>query len=493
MSLYRILDSAFGISELKESKILQVVSLGFFLSFIITFYGWTSSNVADNVCSPHISNCDFYKSLLWFMGFPSSYELSTFYVLLLGVIFIWLYALYKNDHEVVWYSILILFLYKWLHIYVFSSGNYDYYDIVLVAVFLFAKNKLYFLRITYVLLYFLAATIKFHPGWVLWTYFTTLQTGIPIFPDATTALWTNLVILTQILLCWGLFMKKNTLLFIIAEIFFLAFHFYSWILVEYRYLLTAIPMMVVLFVLPEYVSYKKTKNIFIYIFISILFLLQSIAFLIPWDQKLTLEGNKYGLYMFEANHQCITRYEFFSPDGKSNSQTTTSKVARDRCDPYTAVEKYKKFCTKNIERISITHDHSINGGPFYRIVDEYNLCNLNYRPFVHNSWIKSELEGPQIVGFPVKNFFTGNNSITSTPTISGSLIILPWLENNEPTSYNSLQNTLLPYTGKIIYIYWSIWIITLIAITSIHITKIRALNKQSQKKWQKVTTISIKL
>ena len=45
-------------------------------------------------------------------------------------------------------------------------------DIVFTAVVLFVPHKLFFLRLSYVVLYFLAGTIKFDEGWILGTYFT---------------------------------------------------------------------------------------------------------------------------------------------------------------------------------------------------------------------------------------------------------------------------------------------------------------------------------
>ncbi len=474
-----LLEKLFRISEIRDSKILQIVALCIFFIFIISFSLWINSIPWDMICSPHITHCDFYKSILIFDGFPDSYDQSIFYIILLWVIFLWLYSLYIWEYGIVWWSLFLLSLYKWLYIYVFSAGNYDYYDIVLVLIFLFAHNKLYWLRIWYVLLYVLAATIKFHPGWILGTYFSALQTGLPLFPDISIPLWSNIAIITQIVLCWMLLLRKNTTFFLLAEIYFMSFHFYSGILVEYRYLLTTIPFMIVLFILPKDIPYKRSYNIFSYIFILLLFVGQSVAIMIPGDQKLTLEWNKYGLYMFEANHQCIATYSIIDATWAVTTTSRTSKLARDRCDPYDALKRYQPLCSKDgIERIAMTFDHSINGEPFYRIVDQRDICNLHYAAFTRNSWIKSEYDSPALIGYPVRNFYDGRiKTETNMPIVDGSLIRLPWLEHTDRVSMSIVQKILLPFVGNITILYWSIWIITLIIVLTIHIKRIVYLNK----------------
>ena len=115
--------------------------------------------------------------------------------------------------------------------------------------------------------------------------------------------------------------------------------------------------------------------------------LQFISILIPGDEKLTMEGNKYGLYMFEANHQCISKFTIENHDGTEDILERQVESARSRCDVY----RYwftvsKRYCQeKSIEKISWTFDHSINGGPFLRIVEQENICDLQYKPFSHNT------------------------------------------------------------------------------------------------------------
>jgi hypothetical protein len=132
--------------------------------------------------------------------------------------------------------------------------------------------------------------------------------------------------------------------------------------------------------------------------------IQAIPQLIKGDAKLTLEGNFYGIYMFEANHQCAL--ELSNPDG-TLIRRRISTNARFRCDPwpYFSVAK-RTYCHADSGDTPIHFRliHSINGGPFYEIVNAPNLCDLEYRPFTHNTWIKDETTAP-IVGRPVKNYY----------------------------------------------------------------------------------------
>ncbi len=82
-------------------------------------------------------------------------------------------------------------------------------------------------------------------------------------------------------------------------------------------------------------------------------------------------------------------------------------LARHRCDPYEEWFAIQQRCLRDTEvaRIGWTLDHSINGGPFYRIVDEKDACALRYRALGHNEWIRPPEGGAPVVGYPVENIY----------------------------------------------------------------------------------------
>jgi hypothetical protein len=80
-----------------------------------------------------------------------------------------------------------------------------------------------------------------------------------------------------------------------------------------------------------------------------------------------------------------------------------SGSAWDRCDPYVFWYEYQTACAQpGVQKISYVFDHSIDGGPFYRIVDLDNLCAVSYNAWGHNSWILLPPQA-QIVGYPVED------------------------------------------------------------------------------------------
>jgi hypothetical protein len=77
----------FYLNEFRESPILPLFALYFFITSVASFMGWIYGDPSTLFCSPHISQCDWWKQLLLFHGFPESYARSAFYSLLLGVVF----------------------------------------------------------------------------------------------------------------------------------------------------------------------------------------------------------------------------------------------------------------------------------------------------------------------------------------------------------------------------------------------------------------------
>jgi hypothetical protein len=129
--------------------------------------------------------------------------------------------------------------------------------------------------------------------------------------------------------------------------------------------------------------------------------LQLIPQLISGDEQLTMEGNFYGLYMFEANHQCFGE---ISRDNVVIEKFSESN-ARARCDPYATWFRAKnRNCSDAAHKYRMVFNHSINGNPFRQIVNEPDLCSLQYRPFSHNEWIKDETTAPA-VGLPAQNTY----------------------------------------------------------------------------------------
>lgn len=128
---------------------------------------------------------------------------------------------------------------------------------------------------------------------------------------------------------------------------------------------------------------------------------------IPGDQRLNMEGNFYGLYMFEANHQCVISKTIFQEEVEPVKSVDESVKARNRCDPYVVWFRANDKCKKDsaIDRIEVQIDHSINGEPFYRIVDVPSICAVDYKGLSKNAWIKTSETGALKIGYPMRNYY----------------------------------------------------------------------------------------
>lgn len=439
----------FHLEEIENSKLLQFLFYCITLSFLVTFYGWveqasisTSTYIAGlNICPPYFLDCGKYYFL---NALPYGYTQSFFYVILFLILGYGVVSAIKDDWVTAHKVILITFTWKciWGFLLTYGiTGNFDYYDMTLAFVWLFLSNKEYFAKLSFVWLYFLASSIKIHDGWILGNYFNTLFTGAPFLNKFWTPVFTNLVIFMQMVGIWFIF-SKNKFLQRAVYIYFFLFHIYSGIIVNYRYIIISIPALYVLF--SQYYEFKfKTINrntVAGYLFLFFLVACQFIAILIPGDQKKTLEGNYYGMYMFEANHQCISNANIsFNDPNKNYSINSENSMANNRCDPYNYFYRLKTLCHKNpdLQKISWTFDHSINGHPFERIVDTQNVCDLEYKSFGHNDWIKTDGEA-QVLDLPVyKNGFgrelSENIKIPSEPIINNAIL------------------------SEMIFIYWIVW------------------------------------
>jgi hypothetical protein len=331
-------------------------------------------------------------------------------MLLLGTLVVAAYLMYRKKWTGAHLALIPSFLWHAFVCFVLTasiSGNYDYYIFFLTLILLFFPHKEFFLKCGLVFFYVLSTVAKIHETWILGTYFSALKTGLPLFPRWSIPIWTNFVIFMEMVGSWFL-MSRRVLLQRTVLAFFIIFHLYSGLLVGYRYPATVLPMLIILFgPLYAYTLAPFTRRaIFGWVLIALMCCMQFIPRLIPGDEKLTMEGNRFGLYMFEANHQCVSIVHVNKNDG-STEYRKESYSARQRCDPYEYWFRIHTICVRDPDIMSVawTFDHSIDGGPFLRIVDVPDACTLSYQPFARNTWIKTEYDHPAVEGYPLENLY----------------------------------------------------------------------------------------
>ncbi|MDP3779528.1 MAG: hypothetical protein Q8R30_05835 [bacterium] len=402
----------FSIQEIEEQPILQWGLGALLLALFITFYEWVSSSAisvstamaGDASCWPYFQHCDG----LYVLKTLPFYSQTTLYAFFFGIMLLVVYFMWRQKWVYAHMGMLVLYVWKFFVMFAVSAavaGNFDYYDIVIGAVLLFLPYKEVFAKLAFVALYSLAGTVKIHEGWITASYFTTLVGGMPWFNSALAPLATNVVIAAEIAGAWFLLSRRLTFQRI-AVSFFVFFHLYSITMVAYRYPSSTLIMLLVLFgPLYQYTPPPLNRRAIVgWLFVVFLFFFQFLPKMIHGDDKWTLEANQYGLYMFGANHQCRSRVVYDLPDGKQATTTYESPHALDRCNPYVHWLRIQRRCEYGgAVKAHWTFDHSINGHPFYRIVNVSDACVLTYKPLSHNSWIQIPGEGAPAIGRPLQD------------------------------------------------------------------------------------------
>lgn len=163
-------------------------------------------------------------------------------------------------------------------------------------------------------------------------------------------------------------------------------------MVGFRYPILLVPLLWILFHYEkeEFTFERKYLKDYIPLFLLCsMCLLQVLPFFIQGDSRLTGEGYRYGYYMYDGNHQCESKKKIYFKDGTIKELFWENKKALYACDPYEEWFKIKRWCNpEKVTKVEWTYDHSLNGLPYKRIVDEKNACTLVYKPFFHNTWIQ---------------------------------------------------------------------------------------------------------
>ncbi|MBK7889883.1 MAG: hypothetical protein IPJ84_03270 [Bdellovibrionales bacterium] len=419
----------FAVREIEESALLQYCHFAFLIGFWISFHEWIylkhisldSFARGDYACLPYFQNCG---GLYFLTARPGGYTQSLFYAGLYSLIGLSAYFAIVKKWAEAHFVMIFLFIWKCLVLFVLTyqvTQNFEYFHLPFVFIFLFCSWKLFFLRRMFALLYALAAIVKFSSSWVTGSYFSSLSLGMPFFPDAFIPYATNFVILLESVGSWML-LSTNRKIRLWTLSTWLLFHVYSIALVGFRYPTHCIPILLGLF-LPDVKTISppfRLRSVTGWFVIIWILLINILPNLIEGNNKYTLEGRGFGFYMFDATHQCISNTTIFYKDGTVERKTTGNSEGMNRCDPYFTWFQLKNKCLRHadtIDRIQWENLSSINGGPFYKIINEQNACLLEYSAFRHNKWILDPDSGAEAVGFADKTYTKDSNSFNSVPKV----------------------------------------------------------------------------
>ncbi len=407
----------FHTSEIANSNSLYIAAWVLLFGWYLEFSFWSQySDFTRNavmegrqLCWPFFQSCGSW----YFLTVPPLSNLQGAVYALLFALLVWAgFLLIRHRFEAVYALFLVFFAWETLVMLMSMrlSVNYWYFHFLYAALFLFARYKLQFLRVGAVLLYFLSGLLKLNESWLSAGYFNALQDGLYFIPHALMPLATNSIIFMELVLVWFLFYPDRRVRLSVLGVLAL-FHTYSAVFVGLRYPSIVLPMVLALFFAGEQApwSWKPLK----YLFAGGLILLlvcavDAVPYTIPGPSRVTGEGNKFGVYMFDSNYQCTSVATTHYKNGTSEVATSTSTYSIQRCDPYAVWFYLKQLCLLNPDITStvLTFDTSVNGSPFMRIVDTPNACALSYKPFTHNSWILIPgVDQVEQTGLPQKNLY----------------------------------------------------------------------------------------
>jgi hypothetical protein len=404
-----------GTSEIESSPILQAFYYVLLFKFVLSFQDWVLKDTLSpelarqgkHICPSWFQNCE---SWYVFEAFPRGWGLPLLYAILTGFLFLGAFFAWKKRW---WEAQLVLLpplLWKILMPLALTYNvivEYEYFSTPFVLLFLFGGRKIYFLRRLVVLLYLLAAFMKFNDSWIVGTYFSSLKWGIPLVPREGIPLVTNLIAGWEI---FGTFLllSTNRRWRWAALAFWAFFHLYSILFVGYLYPMHCLPMLLVLF-LPDFQEETpdlRPESRFGWGLFALILFIFVLPYKVPGEVEYSLQRLKISLEMFDANHQCASTEIVHEKDGRVSERHQESRAAQSRCPPYAFWYKIKQECERRADQISSIEwkfDSSVNGGPFYRIVDVKNACELEFQPLQRNEWMKFPSEGAPVVGYPRRN------------------------------------------------------------------------------------------
>lgn len=430
----------FKIHEIENSKTLQYFFYALLIGFFYGFQELYFRNVGivsrpgfnqDFVCPEYFQSC---SSLFIFPSRFESWAYSIFHTIQFALLLGAAYFAFHKDWVKAHFLIIFPFFTK-LFFNIFLSGQSSIpfeMDHLLPCLFwLFGQKKEQNLKFLIILLYVFSGLVKLDGGWIAGTYFSSTILGLPFVSDGLISLMTNFVIFMELFLVWFLFSNHFKIRSSIFWILF-SFHLYSCLFVGYRYPLQFLPFVFILFKSESPISKPSSFGVSI-------FLLMGLAnfwpHFVPGDHKLTFEGRALALDMFDGNRQTHSTEKIFYLNGETKEQNTSGKYSVERISPYSVFFKLKEQCRDpQIQKIEWKMNISLNGSPFYVIVNQENACVLSYKAFMHNPWISLD---PKISGYPEKNLYYGADGLRSIPRIYPEKVysfnsLTLFLERNTP-------------------------------------------------------------
>ena len=395
------------IEEIENDTALRIygafVAFGYFLCSL----SWRPMHIAarmaspsDGYCWPFFENCFAYR--------PFTAEQVHLIIIIYGLIaLIGVPLFFSRKHCALayWWLIFVTVLKTLIYVQDYSlrmNQHYMLYFITLVYLFLPYKRQL--LRITLVMFYVWASTLKFNTEWLSGQAMTARPLGVPWRLLPASCVYT--VILESVIV-WGVLSANRRIFWAALSQLFL-FHIASWTVVGYFYptlmfaLLSIFPLTALISSSAEPASLLKSlftgrEPAVIYLYIFFFSGLQLIPVIIPGDEKITGEGRLFALHMIDAKVKCqgATTLKFKDKTSQKIFIPLEKSIKRTQCEPAMNFSIAKRSCylyrdDPNFEGLDITYEARRSTEKTMRpLVDIKDFCrqDLSYHMLQPNDWI----------------------------------------------------------------------------------------------------------
>ena len=381
---------------------------GFFLSIthIVTFFFWHHNGLiyqtviknANTVCWPQIPFCE---SLRFLSPFGVQILL---YMYLCITLFTAFAFLNKKFTTLAYWLFLIINLIK---VYIFFTdylmmGNYHYMPFLVSFLFLFIRQKRFFIPILIASFYFFAGLLKIsNLDWLTGLAFSQNVSFPLFFNEEIKMTLCFYVVCLEIIGSLFLILKTRWKAAIVVQ--FVLFHIMSYFFTGYFYPLIMLSLLSIFFLVPLFkensiglINVKRKLPGILFIFLVAAGNL--LSFFIPGRAGLTGEGRLYGVNMYDAHTQCYSQVflKFKSQTIQESFASYEEYALRIKCDPYIDFNTVKKICAfYGNEPEFIDLDWSLwsklrSDLEYKKMVSEKNVCSkrLKYSSWRKNPWIK---------------------------------------------------------------------------------------------------------
>ena len=393
------------IQEISSSRSLHWYGAFLSLTHVVTFFFWQNqafiqylTKNADKICWPQLPFCESLRFLS-----PLGVQVLLYIYLVISVLAVCLFFNKKTLAKAYWLFLTVsaLKLYMFLMDYRLIDG-FHYILFFVSFVYLFIRQKLFFIPLLISGFYFLTALFKLNdPAWLMGLGFDLNIWMPPFFNEDIKLIFYFYIVCLEVIGSLFLVLKTHWKALIYMQ--WIAFYIFSLFTTHYfspLVMLCLLSLFCLMFIFNENYNISSFKKMLAgAVFTAFATFGSFLSFIIPGDAQLTGEGRLYSLNVpavyTHCNSQIMLKFKnkiLQESFPKYNSGNPLSL----RCDPYIDFNTIKQICSyykEDPEFIDLNWSFYSKRAyelQYKQIVSEENACgkNLKYFSWKKNHWIK---------------------------------------------------------------------------------------------------------